>query len=352
MSCLVRTIERQSSISSIRRLLSSSPLFVVIAASNASGRREEKEQQLNSRSLTLVSSRLSTMESSSVLTSTMKNNHEQIVTLNVGGRVYSTPRSTIETNVDAQSFLALLINDQRHVRFDEQGRYFIDRDGTHFRSILNYFRDGKLRLPETKAELQELFHEAQFYQIDRLSNEIENRLNRKNESLNRDQPGVRLTLVANLNNDGKILKLIGPLSVVSLLFPLRTIGKQLLKIISSSFDLRQISCQFTFPSDDNLITCQALDPLQRFVLAIQARKLSLMVSYCDDYVYVPIEEPVMSRGRLTEVLSGKCKANLLHQSLKSDDSYDMIEHWFIPDAQEQFDGEKIIYSNGSMTSVP
>jgi hypothetical protein len=290
------------------------------------------------------------MESSSVLTSTMKTNQEHIVTFNVGGHIYSILRSTIDTNVDTQSFLALLINDQRHVQCDEQGRYFIDRDGTHFRSILNYVRDGQLRLPDTKNELQELFREAQFYQIDRLSNEIENRLNRTNESLNRNQPGLHFTLIFNMTNDGKILKLIGPLSLVPLLFHLRTIGKRFLQIIASSFDLRQISCQFTFPSDDELISCQALDQLQRFVLAKQARKLSLRVSYCDDYFYVPIEQPVMAHGRLTEVLSRQYKGSLLHRSMKNDDSYNMIEHWFIPDIQEQADGERIYY-NGSMTTV-
>jgi uracil-DNA glycosylase len=30
---------------------------------------------------------------------------------------------------------------------DEDGRYFIDRDGTHFRHILNFLRDGETYLP-------------------------------------------------------------------------------------------------------------------------------------------------------------------------------------------------------------
>ena len=57
-------------------------------------------------------------------------------------------------------------------RFDtkpsEDGSYFIDRDGTHFRYILNYLRTGQLIVP--KDELirirEELLAEAEFYQVE------------------------------------------------------------------------------------------------------------------------------------------------------------------------------------------
>ena len=49
-------------------------------------------------------------------------------------------------------------------RFDskpaEDGSYFIDRDGTHFRYILNYLRTGQLIVPEDKIIRRELFTEA------------------------------------------------------------------------------------------------------------------------------------------------------------------------------------------------
>ena len=49
----------------------------------------------------------------------------------------------------------------------EDGSYFIDRDGTHFRYILNYLRTGQLIVP--KDELirirEELLAEADFYQV-------------------------------------------------------------------------------------------------------------------------------------------------------------------------------------------
>ena len=61
-------------------------------------------------------------------------------------------------------------------RFDskpgEDGSYFIDRDGTHFRYILNYLRTGKLVLPEDMVVRRELLSEAEFYQIEGIINEL------------------------------------------------------------------------------------------------------------------------------------------------------------------------------------
>ena len=61
-------------------------------------------------------------------------------------------------------------------RFDtkpgEDGSYFIDRDGTHFRYILNYLRTGQLVVPEDKIVRKELLTEAEFYQIDGIIDEL------------------------------------------------------------------------------------------------------------------------------------------------------------------------------------
>ena len=61
-------------------------------------------------------------------------------------------------------------------RFDtkpaEDGSYFIDRDGTHFRYILNYLRTGQLVVPEDKIVRRELLTEAEFYQIQGIIDEL------------------------------------------------------------------------------------------------------------------------------------------------------------------------------------
>ena len=68
-------------------------------------------------------------------------------------------------------------------RFDtkpaEDGSYFIDRDGTNFRYILNYLRTGRLLLPEDKLVREELLEEAEFYQIRGIVDELRNPPNLK-----------------------------------------------------------------------------------------------------------------------------------------------------------------------------
>jgi len=59
-------------------------------------------------------------------------------------------------------------------RFDtkpsEDGSYFIDRDGTHFRYILNYLRTGQLIVPQDRTVCRELLAEAEFYQVEGIIN--------------------------------------------------------------------------------------------------------------------------------------------------------------------------------------
>ena len=61
-------------------------------------------------------------------------------------------------------------------RFDtkpsEDGSYFIDRDGTHFRYILNYLRTGELIVPDDKIVRKELLAEAKFYQVEGIIEEL------------------------------------------------------------------------------------------------------------------------------------------------------------------------------------
>jgi hypothetical protein len=293
-----------------------------------------------------------------------KDFQDDIVTFNIGGHIHSTTRSTINENVDCQSLLALIITNQTTTQLDNHGHYFIDRDGSYFRYILNYFRDKKLYLPENFTELKQLCLEAKYYQIDRLINEIENRLNTNNEHIKQLQIGLNFTLISNLNQGGRILTLIGPLKLIRL-FHIESLGRQFLKIISNYTDPTNISCQCTFPLDDKLISCQPFDQLQRIVLAKQARKMGMAVSYSDDYFYIPIERQIMLRDELAQLLLNKYHGKLLHTNItyeknsnvNHDGSYALVENWFIPNISiakcEETNGvinqDGHIYSNIDLT---
>jgi len=86
-----------------------------------------------------------------------------VVKLNVGGQLFLTTKQTLTK--DPNSMLAAMFSGRFNAPQCEDGSFFIDRDGTHFRFILNYLRDGEPILPEDETSLKQLEAEAKFYQI-------------------------------------------------------------------------------------------------------------------------------------------------------------------------------------------
>ncbi len=115
------------------------------------------------------------------ITTSFKN----VVQLNVGGMQYATTPLTLLR--EPNSLLAHCIGKhvaetrnslpRRHgapivsesIFENEDGTFFIDRDGILFRYILDYLRYGKLILPENFQEYTRLQEEAKFYQLANLS---------------------------------------------------------------------------------------------------------------------------------------------------------------------------------------
>ena len=93
-----------------------------------------------------------------------------IVKLNVGGKRFTTSLQTLTR--DPNSMLAAMFSGRHEVQTTEDGSFFIDRDGTYFRFILNYLRDGELILPENAKFLKELAAEARFYQLQGVLSEL------------------------------------------------------------------------------------------------------------------------------------------------------------------------------------
>jgi len=76
--------------------------------------------------------------------------------------------STLTLTKDPDSMLAAMFSGRHALRQDDDGAYFIDRDATHFRYVLNYLRDGGFRpgtLPADPCFLGELCTEAEYYQL-------------------------------------------------------------------------------------------------------------------------------------------------------------------------------------------
>ncbi|XP_078524705.1 BTB/POZ domain-containing protein KCTD11 [Lissotriton helveticus] len=99
------------------------------------------------------------------------------VTLNVGGKQYSTTLETLTRFPD--SMLGAMFRGPWPSQTDASGAFFIDRDGKVFRHVLNFLRFDRLDLPEGYRELALLEREADFYQIRPLLEEI--RLRREEE---------------------------------------------------------------------------------------------------------------------------------------------------------------------------
>jgi hypothetical protein len=96
------------------------------------------------------------------------------VELNVGGKIFATTFATLTREI---SLLSVLVSGgagtENFVRYDKEGRIFIDRDPTHFRWLLNYLRDGYLvTIPSQMQHRLEILHEARFYRLDSLASII------------------------------------------------------------------------------------------------------------------------------------------------------------------------------------
>ncbi|XP_030852920.1 BTB/POZ domain-containing protein KCTD19-like [Strongylocentrotus purpuratus] len=85
------------------------------------------------------------------------------LTLNVGGKLYQTKRSTLERLID--------VNDPS-IR-NEEGHYLVDRDGEIFRHVLNFLRSGRLVLPDGFREYDLLRCEAEFFKLGELQKAIQ-----------------------------------------------------------------------------------------------------------------------------------------------------------------------------------
>lgn len=83
---------------------------------------------------------------------------DKMISLNVGGQWYSTTWATLN-RFDSGALQQMLHNP------NEDGNFFLDRDGKMFQYILGFFRNGKLCLPSDFSEFDSLTTEVNFLTI-------------------------------------------------------------------------------------------------------------------------------------------------------------------------------------------
>ena len=94
------------------------------------------------------------------------------VKINVGGRVFKTTLKTLQK--ESESLLSSMFSERYDLKKEDDGCFFIDRDGTYFHHILNYLRVGKISEDVLGSCGSNLLEEAEFYGLAGLKEQIQN----------------------------------------------------------------------------------------------------------------------------------------------------------------------------------
>ena len=92
---------------------------------------------------------------------------QRVVKLSVGGARFQTTLGTLRRFPG--TFLEAMFSGRFPRVTDDEGWHFIDRDGTHFRHILNFLREpSHFECEASPGELRELRRECRYYGLDEL----------------------------------------------------------------------------------------------------------------------------------------------------------------------------------------
>lgn len=94
---------------------------------------------------------------------------DELVQLNVGGQHFTVTRKLLLTTEHESKLNQWFIGDVDRLPKDNHGRYFIDRDGTLFRLLIDALRNEQLQLPDQFNEWSRLYHEAEYYGLERVA---------------------------------------------------------------------------------------------------------------------------------------------------------------------------------------
>ncbi|CAB3988892.1 BTB POZ domain-containing KCTD9 [Paramuricea clavata] len=122
-----------------------------------------------------------------------KDSSEDWITLNVGGRHFTTTRATLVAS-DPESMLAKMFSSQKSWKSarDHTGAYLIDRSPDYFAPLLNYLRHGKLILNEG-VNPSGILEEAKFFGLTGVAEQLEEII--KDTDKDEDKPLTRQEFV-------------------------------------------------------------------------------------------------------------------------------------------------------------
>lgn len=82
------------------------------------------------------------------------------IRLNVGGTIFETTELTLG-RLEGTMLKAMMDERWSRPSGPNNDELFIDRDATHFRTILNFLRDGAFTIPKCEREIAEIEREAE-----------------------------------------------------------------------------------------------------------------------------------------------------------------------------------------------
>ena len=127
----------------------------------------------------------------------------ELVKFNVRGEIFCTTLQTLmkSDSVFSEMFSNGIFRDRyRFADQDEDGSVLINRDGTHFRTILNFLDDGSIPKSITKRVVEDLKKEAEFYRIKSLVEYCNNLL--REEKFEEDMVSVYESSFSYYKRDG------------------------------------------------------------------------------------------------------------------------------------------------------
>lgn len=92
-----------------------------------------------------------------------------MIKLNVGGFKFCTSSETLKRIPD--TYFSTLLSARIPSTKDDEGAFFVDRDGQYFAPILTYLRTGEISVPPTMVKA-DLLREARFFSIQPLIDEL------------------------------------------------------------------------------------------------------------------------------------------------------------------------------------